>query len=338
MINGGGIQSYIHWLKPRLQECRRLLSDKGVFCLHLDQKSVHYAKVELDKIFGEKNFVNEIIWFYRTGGNSKKFFARKHDTILVYSKSKNWTFNLSKEKSYTKSKGRKAGVQNYGAGNCEFFEDENGVYNLTYLKDVWEIPYINSQAKERVGYPTQKPIALLDRLIEAFTNKEDLVADFFFGCGTTISSAIGLGRRFTGCDVSGQAIKVIKKRMTRDHNLKIQVIKTDSLSAKDIMRLGPFEFEKYVVSLIGIPNEKQRGDGGTDGYTYDHIPIQVKKSYKVGRPVLDSLYKHIEKRGAGIIIAHSFSKTLIEEKMKLENEKGWQIDLIETRDLIRDAS
>ena len=88
MMNGGGIQSYIRWLVPRLRECYRLLSPTGVFCLHLDQRSSHYARIELDKIFGEKNFVNEIIWCYQGGGVNKKSFAKKHDTILVYSKNK----------------------------------------------------------------------------------------------------------------------------------------------------------------------------------------------------------------------------------------------------------
>ena len=336
--NGGGVQSYIHWLKPRLKEFHRVLSPNGVFCLHLDQRSVHYAKVELDKIFGEKNLINQIIWFYKTGGASKKHFSKKHDVILIYGKSNKWTFNPKKEKTYTKSKSRKAGLQNYGKGDCEFFKDENGVYNLTYIKDVWEIPYINSQAKERLGYPTQKPLALLNRIIESFTNTGDMVFDGFCGCGTTLSSAQNLGRQWLGCDISNQAIKVIRKRMALEHNLKIKVIPTGSLSKDNILRLDPFEFERYVVSLIGQPNLKQRGDGGVDGYTYNHIPIQVKKSYKIGRPVLDSFYKHIEKRGAGIIIAHSFCSSLIEEKNRIENQKGWQIDLIETRDLIRDAS
>lgn len=170
------------------------------------------------------------------------------------------------------------------------------------------------------------------------TDKNDMVFDAFCGCGTTINVAHSLNRKWLGCDISKDAIKEIRFEFARDHNLKIQVIKTGSLSKDNILRLDPFEFERYLVGLIGQPNLKQRGDGGVDGYTYDHIPIQVKKSYKIGRPVIDSFYKHIEKRGAGIIIAHSFCSSLIEEKNRIENEKGWQIDLIETRDLIRDAS
>lgn len=191
---------------------------------------------------------------------------------------------------------------------------------------------------ERLGYPTQKPLELLDRIIESFTEKGDMVFDAFCGCGTTISSAQNLGRNWMGIDISKDAISVIRKRMTKEHQLKIKVIKINSRSKADVLRLDPFKFERYIVSLIGTPNTKQRGDDGVDGYTYNYIPIQVKKSHKVGRPVIDSFYKHIEKRGSGIIVAHSFCKTAYEEIRKIENEKGFIIDLIETRDLLRDAS
>ena len=127
--------------------------------------------------------------------------------------------------------------------------------------------------------------------------------------------------------------------MIRDHKLKIEVIKDDSLSKSEIMSLSPFDFERHMVSLIGgTPNTQQRRDGGVDGYTYDHIPIQVKKSHGVGRPVVDAFFKHIQKRGAGIIIAHSFSRDAHEEVNRLENEHGYTIYLMYTRDLLRDAS
>ena len=329
---GGGVNSYIHWLKPRLRECHRLLSSKGVLCLHLDQNSVHYAKIELDKIFGSENLVNELVWCYGSGGVSKKHFSKKHDTILVYSKNKKYTFNVDDVREPYKEKCKVA----YKIVNGKKYKRKHELGRVPY--DWFELPILTNTAKERLGYPTQKPLALLDKLIKAFTDKGDTVADFFCGCGTTVSSSQNLGRAWVGGDISGDAIEVIKKRMKKDHDLKIKVIKPNQLSTKDVMCLDPFEFESHVVSLIGQPNLKQRGDGGVDGYTYDHVPIQVKKSYKIGRPVLDGFYKHIQQRGAGIIIAHSFSKGLIEEKMKLENENGWVIDLIETRDLLRDAA
>ena len=338
---GGGVQSYIHWLKPRLRQFKRILSSKGVFALHLDSKACHYAKIELDKIFGYNNFLNQVVWDYKKIANSKaKKYLRSHDIILIYSKENKHTFNIQFESEISKRKRQliKSGYNTkkmngekylyiYDKNNVEkrikngqfkkedfdhIIEVDTSKGNL--VTDIFRIDFLNSNSREKLGYPTQKPLELLDRLILSFTNKNDMVFDGFCGCGTTISSAQNLGRRWLGCDISKEAIQVIRKRMAKEHQLKIQVIKTGSLNKAEILRLNPFDFERYVVSLIGQPNLKQRGDGGVDGYTYNHVPIQVKKSYKIGRPVIDSFYKHIEKRGAGIIIAHSFCSSLIEEK------------------------
>ena len=316
----------------------------------MDQRSAHYAKIEIDKIFGQKNFLNEIIWCYQNGGKSKNHFAKKHDSILIYSKTDDYKFNEKDVRipyelispnsvtpfNLTDKKGRKYRIRKANGKEYKYYQDAGKIPNDWWI-DIQPLTGRHGR-DERLGYPTQKPLTLLDRFIKAFTNKNDMVFDAFCGCGTTISSAQNLGRLWMGCDISKDAIKIIRQRMARDHSLKIKVIKTGALTKDNILRLDPFEFERYVVGLIGQPNLKQRGDGGVDGYTYSHIPIQVKKSYKIGRPVLDSFYKHIEKRGAGILIAHSFCSSLIEEKNKIENEKGWTIDLIETRDLIRDAS
>jgi len=209
----GGIDGYVSWLKPRLTQMRRLLKPNGLIYLHLDWHAVHYAKVEMDTIFGYDRFVNEIIWRYRTGGVSRNRFSRKHDTILVYSKSAKYRIDPWKEKAYTKSRYRKAGPVNYGAGNAEFFDDGNGVYNLVNATDVWEIPYINSQAKERVGYPSQKPQKLIEKIISTSTRKGDLVADFFCGSGTTGVVAQALGRKWILSDQSVEALKISKARI-----------------------------------------------------------------------------------------------------------------------------
>ena len=212
----GGVQSYVQWLVPRLRECHRLLKDTGVLSLHLDQSASHYAKVELDKIFGEGNFINEIIWSYKSGGASKRSFAKKHDNILVYSRGKKWTFNVQKEKDY---KRKKVGINNGGASCTHFLKDHIGVYNLVIPRDVWEIPIINSQAHERAGYPTQKPLPLYEKIIKAFTNEEDIVADFFCGSGTTLVASQNLGRKWIGADASNYAINFVCRRMNRDHNV-----------------------------------------------------------------------------------------------------------------------
>ena len=207
------IEGYIEWLKPRLVETRRLLNSTGLVYLHLDWHAVHYVKVEMDRIFGYDRFINEIIWRYRTGGLSHNMFARKHDTILVYSKTSKFKIEPWKEKAYTKSRYRKAGVVNYGSGEAEFFTDSRGVYNIVNASDVWEIPYINSQAKERVGYPSQKPELLLERIIVSSTRPGEMVADFFCGSGTTGVVAQRLGRRWILADKSRDAVEVSRFRL-----------------------------------------------------------------------------------------------------------------------------
>ena len=342
---GGGVQSYIRWLVPRLRECHRLLSPTGVFCLHLDQRSSHYARVELDKIFGSKNFINEIIWCYSNSGRSSKGFCKKHDTILIYSKTKSFFWNNYKipvsEKylnSHYKQKdknGKRCRIR-IDAGKERIYYPKNGMT----CNDWWiDVPSVNSVAKERLGYPTQKPLALLDRLIKAFTNKGDMVLDSFCGCGTTISSAQNLGRKWLGIDLSKDAIQVIKKRMVKEHGLKIKIIKTDTLSRAQIYQLDPFKFERRMVEMIGgTPNLKQRRDGGIDGRCFDHTPIQVKKSFNVGRPVIDSFYKHVKGgNGRGVIIARSFSKEAYEEVNRLYMKEGLSIDLVPSDDIVRDA-
>ncbi len=168
MTYGDDMGAFLCFMAVRLLEMHRVLKETGSLYLHCDPTASHYLKTLLDAIFGKKNFINEIVWCYKTGGASSKTFAKKHDLIFFYSKSKNYIFNPIKEKSYTKSKNRKSGIVNYGAGTAEFFEDEKGVFNYVYTKDWWtEFPYINSQSKERVGYPTQKPISLYERILEA---------------------------------------------------------------------------------------------------------------------------------------------------------------------------
>ena len=216
----GGIASYLKYMYERLVLMRELLAENGSIYVHLDWHVGHYVKVMMDEIFGYENFRNEIVWSYRTGGASARNWSQKHDTILFYSKTDKYTFNTQKEKAYTKSKSRKAGIIDYGAGEAEFFEDEYGVYNWVIARDVWDIPYINSQAYERLAFDTQKPEALLKRIILASSNEGDIVADFFTGSGTTLAVAEKLGRRWIGCDLSKFAIQVTRKRLLDIHNSK----------------------------------------------------------------------------------------------------------------------
>ena len=204
---------YLQFMYERLILLRELLSDKGSIYLHCDWHKSHHLRMLMDEVFGQDKFINEIIWSYRTASGAKDEFNKQHDNIFLYGKNKNRIFNAQKEKSYTKAKGRKAGIVNYGAADTEFFEDENGVYRWSGMRDVWELPYINSQAAERLGYPTQKPESLIQRIITASTNPGDLVFDCFMGSGTTQAVAMKLGRRFIGADINLGAIQTTTKRL-----------------------------------------------------------------------------------------------------------------------------
>ena len=199
---------------PRVREIHRLLKNTGSIYLQMDTRINHWLRVILDNVFGYNNFRNEIIWSYRNGGTTDKKFNNKHDNILFYSKTDGYKFNPTKEKSYTKSKSRKPGIVNYGGKKVKFFKDELGVYTWVKAKDVWNIPYINSQANERVDYQTQKPKKLLERIIKASSDKGDIVADFFMGSGTTIVVAEELDRKWIGCDINQKAINITKERLS----------------------------------------------------------------------------------------------------------------------------
>jgi len=210
----GGLDAYLDFLKLRLEQMRRLLKPTGTLYVHLDWHAAHYVKVMLDDLFGCKSFLNEVIWSYRTGGRSQRWFARKHDTILVYARQagkhkfrvlRDGVFRTDglnydeKGRPYKKTK----------AGRLYFHADGPA------LTDVWEIPFLSTVARERTGYPAQKPEALLERIIQASSEPGDLVADFFCGSGTTLAVAERLGRRWLGCDASSQAVRLAKGRLAR---------------------------------------------------------------------------------------------------------------------------
>lgn len=208
----GGLKAYLDFLQPRLEQMHRILKPAGSLYVHLDWRAVHYVKVLLDDIFGEGQFLNEIIWSYRTGGLSKRWFARKHDTILLY----------ARQAGKHKFKVLRAGAFRTDGMN---FDEQGRPYKQTRagrlyfhpdgpaLTDVWEIPFLSTVSLERTGYPTQKPEALLERIIEASSEPGDLVADFFCGSGTTAAVAKRLGRRWLTCDISPEAVRMARKRV-----------------------------------------------------------------------------------------------------------------------------
>ncbi|MAS35676.1 MAG: hypothetical protein CL610_16820 [Anaerolineaceae bacterium] len=200
--------AYLQWFYETLLLAHGLLADTGSIYVHLAHHIGHYARAVLDEVFGRDCFQNEIIWSYRTGGASRRRFARKHDNIFFYTKSPDhWTFCPQKERSHM--------MYRYGFRKSDFHTDaETGQqYTLVYARDVWEIPSVGSATAERVGYPTQKPERLLERVLRASSKEGDLVLDCFIGSGTTAVVAQKLGRRWIAADASPIAIETTRKRL-----------------------------------------------------------------------------------------------------------------------------
>ena len=201
-----GIGQYLSMLASRLYLIRDLLADEGTVWVHLDWHAVHYVRLLMDEIFGADRFVNEIVWTYKSGGASKKHFARKHDTILVYSKTKKYYFRPLKEKSYNR------GYKPYHFKGVEEFQDELGWYTMVNMKDVWQIDMVGRTSRERTGYATQKPEAILERILESCTREGDLCADFFCGSGTLAAAAQRMNRRWICCDQGEMAVSTTFRR------------------------------------------------------------------------------------------------------------------------------
>lgn len=206
-----GMEEYLTMVAARLFAFKELLSNDGTIWVHLDWHASHYVKVLMDEIFGQDNFINEIIWNYKSGGTSKRRYARKHDTLLFYGKGKDYYFKPLSEKSYNR------GLKPYGFKGVKEYEDEKGWYTLVNMKDVWQIDMVGRTSAERTGYATQKPEALLSRIIESCTEEGDLCADFFGGSGTLAATAEKMNRSWISCDIGSLSAMSIIKRMTKEN-------------------------------------------------------------------------------------------------------------------------
>lgn len=193
------VSDYIKMLKPTLIESKRILQTSGNICVHVDWHASHHVRVALEDVFGSDCFRNEIAWCYSSGGASKRHFSRKHDSIFVYAKDADLCkFNTIRE-PYPRDYGGRAG-----------FHPQGRVMN-----DWWRIGIMSTTAKERNGYPTQKPIELLQRLITAYTDKGDIVLDYFCGSGTTGEAALSMDRRCVLVDQNPNAIQITADRLSK---------------------------------------------------------------------------------------------------------------------------
>src|SRR3990172_8899047 len=219
-----GLPSYLVWLNARLWEMRRVLKDTGSIYVHCDWHASHYIKCEMDKIFGYENFRNEVIWCYSIGGKSKSTFGRKHDVIFLYTKTEAYLFN-EKSASIPRKIGThmKLGIDKDGRQYQEKVDKKTGKAYRYYVdegkiaEDYWtDIETLNREDIERIGYPTQKPELLLERIIKTSSDEGNIVADFFMGGGTTCAVAQKLNRKFIGCDISRVASSVALNRLIKD--------------------------------------------------------------------------------------------------------------------------
>lgn len=244
-----GTVSYLKMMYPRLYLMKEFLSDKGSIYVHLDWHVGHYVKVLMDEIFGKNNLVNEIIWCYKSGGVGEQGYAKKHDTILMYKKNNEFIFNTPKEKSYMMPWSGKNPAQTY-------YKDERGTYTIVNVKDYWtDIGILATSSFERVGYATQKPEALLERIIEASSNENSIVADFFGGSGTTATVAEKLGRRWITSDFGKPANMIMRKRLI-DNEAKPFLYQAVGdyqrevfASTKEFKRVG--DLSQVVLNLFG---------------------------------------------------------------------------------------
>lgn len=345
----GGIEVYIDWMRERVRELHRVLKSTGSFYLHCDWHASHYLKVMCDEIFTRSNFVNEVIWTYRRWPAKSKAYQRMHDTLLFYVKNSNssYTFNTIQQPladitlKIHKGKKQKAVIINGKRLSKDQLEESTG----TPIPDYWYIPTIAGNARERLGYPTQKPEELLARIIKVSSRDSDLILDAFCGCGTAMAVAQKLGRRWVGIDISPAAITTVKNRLSllgvsASRNLEIIGMPQ---TMDDLRKLRPNDFQSWAVAeMFGTISPSMVRDFGIDGYTFfHHYPIQVKQSDGVGRPVVDNFetalrryYGNRKKDKKGVITAFSFTKGAHEEVARVKHKEGLDIDLLTVKTIL----
>jgi site-specific DNA-methyltransferase (adenine-specific) len=416
-------QAYIEFMRPRCVELHRVLKKTGSFYYHCDWHASHYVKIMLDQIFGENNFVNEIIWKRQSAHSDakqgSKHLGRVHDTIFFYTKSDEYHFKhlykpydqeyLEKFYKYVEegtgrryslgditapggaapSKGNPCyeflGVTRYWRFSKQEMErlyKEGQIVQAKpgavprqkrYLDEgkgvpigtVWDdIGPIQSASDESLGYPTQKPLKLMERILEMSSNPNDIVLDAFCGCGTALVAAENLGRQWIGIDISPTACRVMAKRlrdvckMKEDEKLwrigRGFVVRDLPWSEKQLREIPPFEFENWaVIALGGIPNKAQVGDMGIDGRIYPvsatpkkkegelefmdaWYPIQVKQKDKVGRPDIDSFEAVMmrEDRTKGFFVAFDYSSDAMSEIQSFFKKTGKSIIALTVKDIL----
>ena len=332
--------AYCFYMAERLLEIHRVLKPTGSVYLHCDATASHYLKVMLDAIFGEENFRNEIVWYYDNRLSRKSAqFSRLHDTLLLYGKTREAKHTLIYDEKWTPSptqERRLARGYEFRKGALLIYDEvkfaQSGLDESQYprvyrakagqppLGDVWTIPILNPMAKERLGYPTQKPLALLERVITASSNEGDVILDPFCGCGTTLHAAHKLNRRWLGMDISYGAINVVKERLQdafADEDFRLgngfslyntptsyeEAIQLAELEAQEVQAVADknknrrrskhqarYDFQNFILGqirdsqgrLLLQPSQSLSRDGGIDGWGTLYLGVDEKGQDKEG--------------------------------------------------------
>ena len=291
------IEEYLELVENVLLESKRVLKNTGSVFLHCDKTASHNIRVVMDKIFGRENFQSEIIWSYKRWSNAKKGLLNAHQVIFFYSKTQDFKFNtLYTDYSATTNLDQILQDRERNEnGKSVYKKDENGNVILgkekkgVPLSDVWEIPYLNPKAKERTGYPTQKPVLLLNQILNIVTDEGDLVVDPFCGSGTTCVSAKSLKRQFIGIDISKDAVELANSR------LEEMVI-----SESNLLNKGTNEYqektEKELAILQNINAFPVQRNSGIDGFLKDHfegmpVPVKIQGEYETIEDAIEKLEK-----------------------------------------------
>jgi adenine-specific DNA-methyltransferase len=274
-------ERYLNWMFENLVGIKSVMSETASIYVHLDWHIGHYVKILMDEIFGEDNFINEIIWSYKSGGVSKNYFARKHDSIYLYGNGDDFIFNIQKEKSYNR------GMKPYNFKGVEEFQDDVGWYTLVNMRDVWDLNMVGRSSGERVDYATQKPEALLERIIKASSNEGMLVCDFFGGSGVTAAVASKLNRRFITCDIGLNSIQTMRDRLYKDEaSFSVYEIQ-DGVS----LFRNPVQTMDKLYSLIpGLKKDETLSDFWAGSFTHSRqgrIPAYVPNLLDSSAKILD---------------------------------------------------
>ena len=340
---------YLHYMMERLQECKNVLKSVGSIYLHCDWNASHYLKIIMDEIFGANNFRNEIIWCYGGGGIPKKDFPRKHDTIFRYVKNIkkfeiNGVFN-TEYREYGKWTKEHEPRHSLTAGGGKL-DMEKG----TPINDWWsDLKSLTSYQKEWLSYPTQKPKALLERIINISSNKGDIILDPFCGCGTTLVAAHELDRNWIGIDINKKAFEVIRDRGSQTKLDTIvnapELVRNSKGIYEWVMSLTSKEhkiFEQWVNDFYGAA--KPSPDRGVDGITKDGTPIQTK-IYRVGYNIVSEFLNNAKyhpdvriKKPLKIIMLVSkkgFDESAWQMVSEINTSEGIKVELITPKNMLK---